>query len=96
MWPSAVDALLENVIAHTPEGTAFTFGHPTATGATLEIADDGPGLPPDAVERGRSDRGSSGLGLDIARRCAEAAGGTLTLGSSPSGGALVTLTMTAA
>ena len=32
----------------------------------------GPGLPDDAHVRGRSDRGSSGLGLDIARRCAEA------------------------
>jgi signal transduction histidine kinase len=93
----AVDALVENVIAHTPEGTAFTVRlTATATGASLEIADEGPGLPPDAVVRGRSDRGSSGLGLDIARRCAEAAGGTLTLGSTPSGGALVTLTMTAA
>ena len=93
----AVDALVENVIAHTPEGTAFTVRlTATATGASLEIADEGPGLPPDAVVRGRSDRGSTGLGLDIARRCAEAAGGALTLGSSPSGGALVTLTMTAA
>ena len=30
--------------------------------------------------RGRSDRGSSGLGLDIARRCAEASGGSMTIG----------------
>ena len=93
----AVDALLENVIAHTPEGTAFSVRlTATPAGAILEIADEGPGLPADAVVRGRSDRGSSGLGLDIARRCAEAAGGALTLGRAPSGGALVTLTMTAA
>jgi signal transduction histidine kinase len=89
---AAVDALLENVVAHTPEGTAFgvrLIAEPF--GAPLQISDDGPGLPADASVRGRSDRGSSGLGLDIARRCAEATGGSMTLGSSPSGGALVTL-----
>ena len=32
--------------------------------------------------RGRSDRGSSGLGLDIARRVAEAGGGAMTVGAS--------------
>jgi signal transduction histidine kinase len=93
---AATDALLENVIAHTPEGVAFAVTlAPTESGARLDVADDGPGLPPDASVRGRSDRGSTGLGLDIARRCAQAAGGTMTLGASPSGGALVTLTLNA-
>jgi signal transduction histidine kinase len=31
------------------------------------------------------------LGLDIARRCAEAGGGSMTVGAAPSGGALITL-----
>lgn len=89
---TAVDALVENVIAHTPEGTAFFVGLiATEDGAELTVADDGPGLPADAVVRGRSDRGSSGLGLDIARRCAEASGGSMRLGASPAGGAQVTL-----
>lgn len=89
---AAVDALLENVIAHTPEGTAFAVRLTrTDTGARLDIADDGPGIPAEAEVRGRSDRGSSGLGLDIARRCAEASGGSMTIASAPSGGALVTL-----
>ncbi|HZC70065.1 MAG TPA: HAMP domain-containing sensor histidine kinase [Jatrophihabitans sp.] len=89
---AAVDALLENVVAHTPEGTAFAVRLAAVDGgARLEVSDGGPGLPSDAPERGRSDRGSSGLGLDIARRCAEASGGSMTLGASPSGGALVTL-----
>jgi signal transduction histidine kinase len=93
---AAVDALLENVIAHTPEGTAFAVRlSAEPPGAWLEVSDDGPGLPPDASVRGRSDRGSSGLGLDIARRCAEAAGGSMTIGASPSGGALITLTLAA-
>jgi signal transduction histidine kinase len=88
----ATDALLENVLAHTPEGVPFTVRlDATADGARLEISDDGPGLPDDALIRGRSDRGSSGLGLDIARRCAESGGGSMVLARSPSGGASITL-----
>ena len=89
---AAVDALLENVVAHTPEGTAFSVRlAPTERGARLVVADDGPGLPVDEPIRGRSDRGSSGLGLDIARRSAVASGGSMTLGAAPSGGAVITL-----
>jgi signal transduction histidine kinase len=89
---AAVDALLENVVAHTPEETAFAVRLcATEAGARLEISDDGPGLAEGADERGRSDRGSSGLGLSIARQVAEASGGSMRIGSSPSGGALVVL-----
>ncbi len=89
---SATDALLENVFAHTPEGVSFAVHlEPTADGARLEISDDGPGLPDDGLFRGRSDRGSTGLGLDIARRCAESGGGSMILGRSASGGARITL-----
>jgi signal transduction histidine kinase len=89
---AAVDALLENVVAHTAEGTAFAVTlERTGDGARLVIADDGAGIPDSAEIRGRSDRGSTGLGLDIARRCAEGAGGSMTIGSGPSGGAVVTV-----
>jgi signal transduction histidine kinase len=89
---AAVDALIENVVAHTPEGVPFSVRlAPSPDGAVLEIGDAGPGIPPDAERRGRSDRGSTGLGLDIARRCAEAGGGSMTIGRSAQGGALVTL-----
>lgn len=77
----ALDALLENAVAHTAEGTAIAVE--LAAGAdgmtTLDVRDRGPGVPPTAVGRGRSDRGSTGLGLDIARACAEASGGRLEL-----------------
>jgi signal transduction histidine kinase len=77
---AALDALVENVVAHTPDGTPARI---TLTreqnGVRIVVADKGPGIPLGAGERGRSDRGSTGLGLDIARRCAEAAGGELTI-----------------
>lgn len=77
---TAIDSLLENVVAHTEDGTAFSVAlRPTSYGADLLVVDEGPGIPPGALARGRSDRGSSGLGLDIARGVAEATGGSLEL-----------------
>jgi signal transduction histidine kinase len=76
----ALDALIENAIAHTPEGTAIAVRVlPVEDGWAVDVLDRGPGIPPDAIARGRSDRGSTGLGLDIARRAAEASGGRLEL-----------------
>jgi signal transduction histidine kinase len=61
----------------------------------VEVIDEGPGLGPvrdAAAERGSSGAGSTGLGLDIARRTASAAGGGLALVSGPGGaGARITL-----
>ena len=96
---ACVDALLGNVFAHTPDGTAFAVSlAPRADGgARLVVADAGPGFPdsgPDGgrlLRRGVSDHGSTGLGLDIARRAARASGGDLTLSTAPAGGAQVTL-----
>jgi signal transduction histidine kinase len=56
------------------------------------VADDGPGFPDaDPTQRGLSRGGSTGLGLDIARRITQSANGTLTVGRSASGGGSVTL-----
>jgi signal transduction histidine kinase len=56
------------------------------------VTDSGPGFPDDSVlARGRSGAGSTGLGLDIARRTAVASGGGLELGSGPAGGARVAM-----
>lgn len=75
---SALDALLENVVAHTPEGTDLALRlQGVGPTAVLTVEDGGPGIPGGAASRGRSDRGSSGLGLDIVRGVAEAAGGTM-------------------
>ena len=96
---TCVDNLLENVFAHTPEGAGFAvrLSRHAGGGAWLVIADDGPGFgDADPTMRGRSSGGSTGLGLDTARRLAEASGGTLTIGRSVSGGGLVTLGLGAA
>src|SRR5215475_737581 len=91
---ACMDILLENVFAHTPDGAglAIRLSRRAAGGAWLVVADDGPGFhSPDPTERGRSNGGSTGLGLDIARRIAESSGGTLTIGRSASGGGSVTV-----
>jgi len=84
---AAVDALLGNVFAHTPDGTAFGVAvrRRDGGGAEVTVSDTGPGTAPAAVERGSSGGGSTGLGLDIARRTAEASGGRLRIASSAAG-----------
>jgi len=91
---TCVDALLGNVFAHTPEGTPFAvrLSRRAGGGAWLVVSDDGPGFgAADPTTRGQSSGGSTGLGLDIARRTAEASGGTLIIGRSAAGGGSVTL-----
>jgi signal transduction histidine kinase len=91
---AALDALLGNVVAHTPEGSPFsvTLTAEPGGGAVLLISDEGPGFS-DAhvVGRGESRAGSTGLGLDIARRTAVASGGDLHIDRAPGGGAQVTM-----
>lgn len=94
-----VDALVDNVFAHTPEGTSLlvALGRDSAGRVRLEVADDGHGLVDiELAERGRSGSGSSGLGLDIVRRAAIAAGGELHLTRSGVGGTVALVTFAAA
>jgi signal transduction histidine kinase len=91
---ACTDILLENVFSHTLDGLAFgiRLSRRPGGGAWLLVADDGPGFPVgNPTQRGLSNGGSSGLGLDIARRIAENSGGTLTVGPSTSGGAAITV-----
>ncbi|MEU8244417.1 HAMP domain-containing sensor histidine kinase [Actinoplanes missouriensis] len=104
---AALDALLGNVFAHTPEGTGFSVtlegaglsgalertGFSGARegravgGAVLTVADAGPGFAVSAARRGVSEGGSTGLGLDIARRVAV----SFEVGVGAEGGAQVRL-----
>ena len=90
---AALDALVTNVFTHTPEGTSYrVIADRDGPDIVVAVEDAGPGIADAAViERGRSGAGSSGLGLDIARSSAEAAGGGLEVGSSPLGGARIAL-----
>jgi signal transduction histidine kinase len=90
---AALDALLENVFAHTPDGAALrvTVAACPDGGGTVTVEDAGPGLPATSARRGVSAGGSTGLGLDIARRTAESSGGAMRTGTGPLGGALVEL-----
>jgi signal transduction histidine kinase len=71
--------------------------------ATVEVADDGPGVP-EAIREllfepyvtGRPGEGGSGLGLAIARKVLLDHGGDLELAASSSGGATFRLTLPAA
>lgn len=90
MVAAVVDTLIENVFSHTPEGTDFSVSVAGGPRPLLEISDSGPGFrTPAAVGRGVSGAGSTGLGLDIARRTAESSGGALELDDRPGGGAVV-------
>jgi signal transduction histidine kinase len=92
---TCADILLENVFAHTPEGAALAVRlAPRPGGAWLIVTDNGPGFgDADPTQRGLSRAGSTGLGLDIARRIAEASGGSLVVGRSASGGGKVTVSL---
>ncbi|MFF5338007.1 sensor histidine kinase [Streptomyces sp. NPDC013181] len=89
--------LLSNARSHTPPGTTVTARVLAAPdGVTVEIQDDGPGIPPDLLPhiferftRGDASRsrhaGSTGLGLAIVQAVVTAHGGTARARSAPGG-----------
>jgi len=92
---AAVDTLLENVFSHTEQGVELVVRVALVDGsAVLTVADGGPGFINDRVAaRGASQSGSSGLGLDIVRRCATHGGGTVGLSNVDGFGARVDVTL---
>jgi signal transduction histidine kinase len=91
--------LIDNAIAHTPQGTGIVVSVARGERETrLVVRDFGPGIAAAARERifepfYTSDEGQgSGLGLAIAHELAERMGGTLTVESTP-GRTVFTLTL---
>jgi signal transduction histidine kinase len=81
-----LDVLIDNVFAHTPDGTGFSVtlraGESTCV---LTVADEGGGWSAEP----KPGPGHTGLGLDIARRTAQDCGGRMVTGTTPDGGAKV-------
>ena len=89
----ALTNLLTNALQHTPEGTTVEVRvRSDAEHAVVTVHDHGPGIPQEIMdhlfERGkRGERtGGFGLGLHIARRIVESAGGTLSAHNDPTDG----------
>ena len=97
----ALDVLIENALAYTPEGGEVLL---RALARRIEVLDTGPGLTPadersvfERFHRGSAAQGGpagSGLGLAIARELARGWGGEITLSNRPEGGAAAVLTFT--
>jgi signal transduction histidine kinase len=90
---AAIDAIVANVFAHTPEETPFGVTVTLSSGeCTICVEDRGPGINTHLLARGHSGGESTGLGLDIAGRTVEQAHGRLSIAERPGGGSIVTMT----
>ena len=100
----ALENLLANAVRHSPAGGTVTLQLTTLTrggdhAAVMAVADEGPGIPPELLpwlfERFAAGPGSTGLGLGLylAKRIADAHGGTLTIDSAPGHGARFALSV---
>ncbi|MDF5757790.1 ATP-binding protein [Spongiactinospora sp. TRM90649] len=94
--------LVTNALTHTPDGSPITVRLSAADGfACLEVADQGPGLAPEQIERvferfyradtartrAAKNDGGTGLGLAIVAALVEAHDGTVSITSQPGKGA---------
>jgi two-component system sensor histidine kinase KdpD len=99
----ALDNLLENAVAHSPEGAAVAVEvRHVGNAVAISVADAGSGVPFEEQERifelgVRLDheRRGSGIGLAVSRAVAEAHGGSLVVESSPPAGARFVLALPA-
>jgi two-component system OmpR family sensor kinase/two-component system sensor histidine kinase QseC len=92
--------LVDNAVRYTPVGGRVRVRTgPSKEGATLEVTDSGPGIPPEERERAfdrfhrrrGAPEGGSGLGLAIVKAVAERHGARITLSDAPDGGLAATV-----
>jgi two-component system phosphate regulon sensor histidine kinase PhoR len=100
--------LLENAVSYAPEEGHVSVRARVDGGTTvIEVADDGPGIPPADLERVferfyRVDKsrsrnpGGTGIGLAIVKNLVELLGGRVRASNGPSGGAVFTVTLPSA
>jgi signal transduction histidine kinase len=95
--------LVRNAVAHTrPGGRVAVVGRAGNGWLSIAVSDDGPGIPPEQLERvferfhrvdeaRAPERGGTGLGLAIARAIVEAHGGRIWADSKPGAGTTISL-----
>ncbi len=92
-----VETLTRNAAARAPNVWLEVNSH--AGDALIDVVDDGPGFDPDLLPevfdrfRRGDTKGSSGLGMAIAKSVVDAHGGTIRAENRPEGGAIVRLTL---
>jgi PAS domain S-box-containing protein len=98
--------VIDNALKYAPSGPVRIRADDLEHMVSVEVHDEGPGIPEDERERvfqmfHRLDSSDAraiyghGLGLPMARRLVEGMGGTIEVGSSPGGGTLVMITLPA-
>ncbi|HOH30682.1 MAG TPA: ATP-binding protein, partial [Candidatus Hydrogenedentes bacterium] len=98
-WKRAVLNIILNALeACPPGGRVRVLSRRGDTHCEIEIRDDGPGIPKDALEQVfdpyfTTKPGGTGLGLSITRGIVEEHGGTIDISSSPEWGCQVLITM---
>ncbi len=107
--PLALKRALANLVANALNyggGARIRLAAPTRGFVVIEVEDDGPGIPPQELDRvfepfhrleasRNRETGGVGLGLPIARNILRAHGGDVTLANKPRGGARATVQLPA-
>ncbi len=100
LMQQALANLVLNAAVHTPAGTEVQINAAVeAEALVLTVADNGPGLPPEALplifdkfyRAPAAPAGGTGLGLAIVKGFVEAQGGRVQAENRPAGGALFTI-----
>ena len=104
MLQRALNILIDNAICYTPAGGHISVDVSLqAKKVTIAVRDDGPGIAPEhqarifdrfyRVDKNRTDRAHSGLGLSIAKKVIDDHGGELAYKTAKTQGSVFTITL---